>query len=26
LIIRDPFENENKNGDEVKIIRFPNNV
>ena len=26
LIIRDPFESENKNGDEVKIIRFPNNV
>ena len=26
LIIRDPFEKENKNGDEVKIIKFPNNV
>jgi len=26
LIIRDPFEKENKNGDEIKIIKFPNNV
>ena len=26
LIIRNPFEKENKNGDEVKIIKFPNNV
>ena len=26
LILRDPFEKENKNGDKIKIIRFPNNV